>query len=234
VAISAFAGAAAASIAVYFVLQRKRSDDEELLADWGSHGFIGPARKQALESLVVEKRIFDVHCHFYDYMQETEGVYALTSAMDRNGVGYAALCGCPFKKTWVGVTEKDLETPPAHHLYDDGDLYCTLARSAWPPMRAPWRPRPRTDVLQLPVTRARRTDYSATDGNVHRQLTYAMAKGGASAIARFSMLGCGMNIGDYSCGVEAAHLIENYPMVAGIGEVRTYPTEDRTHFMLNS
>ena len=83
---------------------------------------IAKLRKERLQKLVADKSILDAHCHYFNYMQETEGVDALGKAMDANGVGYACLCGNPFKKTWVGVTPKDLETPPVHHLYDDGDL----------------------------------------------------------------------------------------------------------------
>ena len=86
---------------------------------------IAKLRKDRLQKLVADKSILDAHCHYFNYMQETEGIDALGKAMDANGVGYACLTGNPFKKTWVGVTPKDLETPPVHHLYDDGDLVST-------------------------------------------------------------------------------------------------------------
>ena len=180
-------GAAGAAAALLLLRRRLLAGDEEeaMKSDWGSGGVIGTARAEALHGLVSEKKIFDAHCHFYDWMQETEGIEKLSQAMDENGIGYAAITGCSFKKTWVGVTEKDLETPPVHHLYDDGDLYY----------------------------------YSATDGNLYRNLVAFTKERGPRAIARFSMLGCGMNLGDYSCGIEAEHLIENYPMVCGIGEL---------------
>ena len=43
----------------------------------------------------------------------------LVAAMDKNGVGCAALTGCPLKKSWVATDQP----APKHPLYDDGDLY---------------------------------------------------------------------------------------------------------------
>lgn len=77
-------------------------------------------RLEVLQMCADKKLIFDAHCHYFNYRQESEGLTALTSAMGKNGVGYAALTGCPFKKTWVGEIDSK---PPVHHLYDDGDLY---------------------------------------------------------------------------------------------------------------
>lgn len=142
-------------------------------------------RANQLQKCATEKLILDAHCHYFNYMQETEGVEKLTKAMDSNGVGYACMAGTPFKKTWVGVTPKDLETPPVHHLYDDGDLYY----------------------------------YSATDGNMYRHLDAYKKQKGLASIARFTMMGCGMNLGDYSCGVEAEAMLKNYPAISAFGEV---------------
>ena len=153
-------------------------------ADFKGKG-IKELQKAALEKVVSDKLLLDAHCHYFNYMQETEGVEGLSKAMDANGVGYACMAGTPFKKTWVGVTKKDLETPPVHHLYDDGDLYY----------------------------------YSATDGNMYRHLDAYKKSKGLGAIGKFTMMGCGMNLGDYSCGVEAEALLKNYPAVAAFGEL---------------
>ena len=140
------------------------------------------ARKAAFAAVVSGKKIFDAHCHYFSYLQETEGMETLSRAMEKNGVGYAVLTGTPFKKTWMGKLDAP---PPAHHLYDDGDLYY----------------------------------YSATDGNLYRHLMkYGQVQGDA-AIGKFSMLGCGMNLGDYSCGDEAKAMLSNYPGIVGFGEL---------------
>jgi len=80
----------------------------------------GDLRKEALQATATGKLILDAHCHYFDYMQKTEGMAALTEAMTANKVGFAILMGCAFKKTWVGEPDS---AAPAHHLYDDGDLY---------------------------------------------------------------------------------------------------------------
>lgn len=74
-------------------------------------------RKQ-ISALEQNDEIFDVHCFYLDWRQKTDGIDALLGAMTANGIGMAALTGCPLKKSWV-----DAEVPPEHHLYDDGDLY---------------------------------------------------------------------------------------------------------------
>ena len=78
-------------------------------------------QKEKLEAFVGSKLIFDMSCHYFNYMQETEGK-ALAKAMSANGVGFAALCGTSFKKTWVGENGTESKAPE-HHLYDDGDMY---------------------------------------------------------------------------------------------------------------
>jgi len=139
-------------------------------------------RKSALQTVVTKKLIFDAHCHYTTYMQETEGFEALSKAMEKNGVGYAAVTPTAFKKTWVGdPTGK----PPVHHLYDDGDLYY----------------------------------YTSCDGNLYRHLDFYKKKAGLAAISKFSMLACGVNLGDYSSGEMAAEIVANYPMMAGFGEI---------------
>jgi len=151
------------------------------------HGFkseaISKLRMEALKKVADDKLILDAHCHYFGYLQETEGIPALSRAMEKAGVGYAVLTGCPFKKTWVGISDDD--PPPVHHLYDDGDLYA----------------------------------YSATDGNLYRHLDAHKKTDGLESIAKFTMLGCGMNLGDYSAGQEAKELLENYHAIAGFGEL---------------
>ena len=83
-------------------------------------------KKAYIQEVADEKKLFDAHCHYTGYMQNTEGISALSQAMDKNAVGYAALCGTPFKKSWVGTVDENGRpngAPPVHHLYDDGDLY---------------------------------------------------------------------------------------------------------------
>jgi len=143
-------------------------------------------RQAVLQKVADEKLLLDAHCHYFNYMQESEGIEALERAMEKGSIGYAVLTGCAFKKTWVGDTGAiESQKPPVHHLYDDGDLYY----------------------------------YSATDGNLWRHLVAHKNKSGVKSIAKFSMIGCGMNLGDYSCGEEAKALLENYPALVGFGEI---------------
>ena len=84
-----------------------------------------------LQACADKKLIFDCHCHYFNYRQQTQGIQALVRAMQANGIGFAALSGCAFKKTWM----QSADPAPIHHLYDDGDLYyctwrCTLACAA--------------------------------------------------------------------------------------------------------
>ena len=153
-------------------------------------GNIKAMRAAAIQKCADDKKLFDAHCYYTNYMQETEGMEALAKAMDKSGIGYAAICGTSFKKTWVGETDadgkpKERSKPPVHHLYDDGDLYY----------------------------------YCATDGNLYRQLDAYKKKAGLESIAKFSMMLCGLNLGDYSCGDEAKQLLINYPVAQGFGVI---------------
>eukprot|EP00966_Prymnesium_polylepis_P326088 7382015-Prymnesium_polylepis.1 len=76
-------------------------------------------RASTLAGVAHQKQIFDSHCHYVNYLQQTEGLAVLSNEMEEHGVGYAVLTGCAFKKCWVGSDQP----PPQHHLYDDGDLY---------------------------------------------------------------------------------------------------------------
>lgn len=81
--------------------------------------------KSALMKTAESKLIFDAHCHVTGYMQESEGIDTLSKEMEKNGIGYAAITGCAFKKTWVGecTAGRPKYGAPVHYLYDDGDLY---------------------------------------------------------------------------------------------------------------
>eukprot|EP00931_Biecheleriopsis_adriatica_P110304 TRINITY_DN84550_c0_g1_i1.p1 TRINITY_DN84550_c0_g1~~TRINITY_DN84550_c0_g1_i1.p1 ORF type:complete len:758 (-),score=157.31 TRINITY_DN84550_c0_g1_i1:25-2298(-) len=67
---------------------------------------------------VREGQLFDVHCHYFDYQQKSEGMACLLKAMSQCNVSHAAIMGNPFKKAWV-----EGEQPPVHPAFDDGDLY---------------------------------------------------------------------------------------------------------------
>ena len=153
-------------------------------------------QKEKLEAFVGSKLIFDMSCHYFNYMQETEGMEALAKAMSANGVGFAALCGTSFKKTWVGENGTESKAPE-HHLYDDGDMYY----------------------------------YSQTDGNMFRHIDAYKKKRGLEAIAGLAGMACGMNLGDYSCGDEAQHLVETYPSLMGFGEI-TLQSDDINNMTL--
>ena len=63
----------------------------------GGGGDITKLRAAILQKCADEKKIFDVHCHYTTYMQQSEGIGPLTKAMDKNGIGYAALCGSAWR-----------------------------------------------------------------------------------------------------------------------------------------
>ena len=54
-----------------------------------------------LKRVASEKLLLDAHCHYLNFLQQTEGLDGLAKAMERNKVGFSVLTGCPFKKTWV-------------------------------------------------------------------------------------------------------------------------------------
>ena len=72
-----------------------------------------------LKACAEQNLLFDAHCHYLNYRQQTEGLNELKKAMDKGKVGFAVLTGTPFKKTWIDQTQ----AAPQHHLHDDGDLY---------------------------------------------------------------------------------------------------------------
>ena len=101
---------------------------EEVTTEKKKRTLVNPAHELAtpeeqhsvILSLGGTDEIFDAHCRYLSWRQTTEGVDALLSAMSSEGVGFAALTGCPLKKCWV---ESSGDVPPTHHLHDDGDLY---------------------------------------------------------------------------------------------------------------
>ena len=72
-----------------------------------------------LEKVAKEQMLFDAHCHYLNFRQQSEGIDVLANAMDQNNVGFAVLTGTPFKKAWVSADQ----AAPEHPLFDDGDLY---------------------------------------------------------------------------------------------------------------
>ncbi|MBN1199322.1 MAG: amidohydrolase family protein [Bacteroidales bacterium] len=60
-------------------------------------------------------RINDAHCHYVDFVQETEGMDILLEQMDKAGVENIVLFGLPVTKLW---TNYDQERPV---YYDDND-----------------------------------------------------------------------------------------------------------------
>lgn len=180
-----------------------------------------------LKRVAEKKLILDVHCHYLDYMQETEGIQALCRAMDKGGVGYAVLTGCPYKKTWNPGDNR-----PSHPLYDDGEasslstaVSLSLARS-WPPA-ASLCPSMRAFGPANGLCVSARTSpllltgdlyfYSMTDALLFRDLDKAQEKD-MSVQSRFSMMVCGFNLTDMNAGKEAQNLIDHFP-VAGFGKL---------------
>jgi len=62
--------------------------------------------------------INDAHCHFVNFIQETDGINKLLQAMDQAEVGQVVLFGLPVQKLW---TSYDLNQPK---YYDDNDAPC--------------------------------------------------------------------------------------------------------------
>ena len=65
-----------------------------------------PAQIAALDDATAPLVIFDVHCHYLDFHQHTQGVPAMLDALHRNNVLRAALTGCGLKKRWSDSTKK--------------------------------------------------------------------------------------------------------------------------------
>lgn len=67
----------------------------------------------------VRYTLADCHFHFVDFLQHTDGMEALTAAMDRTGVQDTMISGMPLVKIWA-TTEP---IPPKYYLEDDGRCY---------------------------------------------------------------------------------------------------------------
>ena len=203
---------------------------------------------------MANKTILDAHCHYFNYMQQSEGLESLDRAMSKNGIGYSVLTGCSFKKTWVGdmkSADPRSKKAPVHHLYDDGDLYYYSAtdgnlwrhlvalknrngaREEWfvtsaplahpriclgrhtrpglsppflPPSPSP-TPVPPGALLPFPPLNPPGGSHLASPASqcctYPAPLLSARTVGccaGVESVAKYSMLACGMNLGDYSCG----------------------------------
>ncbi|MEW6365707.1 MAG: hypothetical protein AB1714_13845 [Acidobacteriota bacterium] len=82
-----------------------------------------PGRKEggAISSTAEKDRIIvnDAHLHFVDFVQETDGIDALISAMDRYGVGHTMLAGLPVVKMWDALDP----VRPTYYLDNDARAY---------------------------------------------------------------------------------------------------------------
>ena len=104
--------------------KRKDSYKEGLMASHMEEAAEALAFERAhLQTMRASDEIFDAHCFYLDWRQKTDGIDVLLHAMAANGIGMAALTGCPLKKAWVAGGEYVNGGAPEHHLYDDGDLY---------------------------------------------------------------------------------------------------------------
>ena len=85
----------------------------------GGHAVDMRPNSSRLKAVANEGLLLDAHCHYLNYLQQTEGLEVLAEEMAKNKVGFAVLMGTPFKKSYIAQDQP----PPQHHLYDDGDLY---------------------------------------------------------------------------------------------------------------
>ena len=192
--------------------------------------------EQALQELQTEElaaaHLFDAHCHYLDFMQETEGMAALSRAMIEAGVSRAALTGCPLKKSWIAGER------PAHPLYDDGDLYHYASTDhivandlyAWN-VRFARRNTPSPSAAASPAMM--RPSSTSASGIIRppplvgdsRSLVRLPSPVLVSGDRRFFQLVCGFNLGDYSVGVEAERLLDTFGVtnpfvpIKGIGHL---------------
>jgi hypothetical protein len=172
-----------------------------------------------------QKLLFDAHCHYLDFLQKTEGLAKLASSMDKVGVGYAALTGCPFKKTWVGA-EQAAPVHPVRSLELDPAAFRHCPAAVPPPRRLR---RLRRSAARLPTqacaARAAQLyddgdlyPYSNTDGILVNDVRAAAAAHGFDFISRFGVMACGFNLGDFGLAAEVERELEVYPCM-GIGEL---------------
>lgn len=62
----------------------------------------------------------DCHLHFYDFLQESDGLESLVRAMDKAGIARAVLFGLPMAKHW---NEHSPLRPLPAYMYNDGSFY---------------------------------------------------------------------------------------------------------------
>lgn len=63
--------------------------------------------------------IVDSHLHFLDFVQDSDGLTALTEAMDASGVSEAILFGMPMVKKWDYL----MKEPPTYYMSNDSRCY---------------------------------------------------------------------------------------------------------------
>ena len=76
----------------------------------------------ALSTLSVEARDYsytDVHLHYVDFFQETDGMPELLKQMDKNGIQHVMISGVPVAKKW----HEDEPRRPRYYAGDDASVY---------------------------------------------------------------------------------------------------------------
>lgn len=81
----------------------------------GPHDADGPAGAGGFAKYA----FVDSHLHYLDFIQGTDGLEALTKAMDQAGVGQAVLFGMPMVKQWSPSSPNK----PAYYLSNDARCY---------------------------------------------------------------------------------------------------------------
>ncbi len=71
------------------------------------------------DAIPIRYRLSDCHLHYVDFLQHTEGMKALISALDRAGVDNTMICGMPVIKEW----SRNEPTQPKYYLDDDARCY---------------------------------------------------------------------------------------------------------------
>lgn len=76
----------------------------------------------ALSTLSVEARDYsytDVHLHYVDFFQETDGMPELLKQMDKHGIQHVMISGVPVAKKW----HEDEPRRPRYYAGDDASVY---------------------------------------------------------------------------------------------------------------
>ena len=63
--------------------------------------------------------IIDSHLHFLDFVQDSDGLPALTEAMDASGVSEAVIFGMPMVKKWDHL----MKDQPVYYMSNDSRCY---------------------------------------------------------------------------------------------------------------